>query len=141
MNGLESCQDILVKQAICLSKRSRSMALLEALKIKKINECVKNRTACLLNRIFSVESPVQSLASHFMSLFLSHNILVPNTLVNRIVAFNLSPVRSTFTKYRSPVLNEDSGLIGLLRYLLMCENFIKPYSDEHVISVLLTKSF
>ena len=141
MHGLETCQGNLVKQAIGLSKRSRSTALLEALKIKKINECVKNRTACLLNRIFSVESPVQSLTSHFMSLFLSHNILVPNTLVNRIVAFNLSPVRCAFTKYQSVVFKEESGLIDSLRYLLMCENFIKPYSDEHVLSVLLTKSF
>ena len=35
----------------------------------------------------------------------------------------------------------DCGIIDSIRYMIMHDNFTKPYSDEHALAVLLTKAF
>ena len=37
--------------------------------------------------------------------------------------------------------NVNDGVVDSLRYLISRENFIKPYSNEHILGVLLTKAF
>ena len=37
--------------------------------------------------------------------------------------------------------NFNDGVVDSLRYLISQENFIKPYSNEHILGVLLTKAF
>ena len=47
-----------------------------------------------------------------------------------------------FTKYAGSTVPQDScGVVDSLRMLLMQENFVKLYSDVHVLATLLTKSF
>ena len=88
----------------------------------------------------SVDSPVQSLLQYYISLYLHNGPPIPGTLVNRLVQFELSPVQCAYNKYVHPVKNE-CGTSDSLRSLLMHENFIEPYSDEHILATLLTKSF
>ena len=93
-------------------------------------------------RIFCIDSPVRDLCCYFLSHYLSSGELIRGTLVDRLVSFGFSPTRCAFSKIRN-VRNcdSDSGMIDSIRGLLMHENFIKPYSEEHVLATLLTRSF
>ena len=98
------------------------------------------------NIICRVESPARDLYFHFLSCFILNGALIPGTLCERLVNCDLSPVLCCFNKR---MLSSESthssfnncGLVDSLRTLLMHENFIKPYSDEHILATLLTKSF
>ena len=55
-----------------------------------------------------------------------------------------SPIKSLFTEqsYVNPEVNPlRDGVVDSLRYLICNENFIKPYSEEHVLATLLTRAF
>ena len=43
--------------------------------------------------------------------------------------------------YRTQKSKVESGTIDALKFLLMSENFIKPYFEEHILSYLLLRSF
>ena len=139
---LETCQANLVKQCMGFSSRSRSTSLLHAINIRKVNECIKYGSASLLHRIFCIDSPVRDLCSHFLAQYLSCGELIRGTLVDRLVSFGLSPTRCAYNKVRKVYnCDSDSGVVDSIRGLLMHENFIKPYSEEHVLATLLTRSF
>ena len=37
--------------------------------------------------------------------------------------------------------NVNNGVVDSLRMVLASEHFIKPYSEDHILAVLLTQSF
>jgi len=141
MKNLESTQSSLVKQCLGLSKRSRSTNLLQALHIPKIEERIKQSTASLMKRVFSVDSPAKDLSAYFLSLYITKGLLIPGTLVDRCVSHGLSPIRSAFCDYKKPLVTQGCGVVDSLRTVILHENFIKPYSDEHVLASLLTRAF
>jgi hypothetical protein len=55
----------------------------------------------------------------------------------------LSPTHCAFNDYKFhlPTSINDNGHIDSIRAMVFHENFIKPYSDEHTLVTLLTKSF
>ena len=55
----------------------------------------------------------------------------------------LSPVKCLFRRVIPNVIEEahHDGVVESLRFLILHENFIKPYSSEHIIASLLTKAF
>ena len=82
---LETTQGNLLKQNLGFSKRSRTSHLLHALNVDKIEAVLKYNIASLLTRIISVPSPAQNLCSYFMAMFPAKDILIPGTLVSRVV--------------------------------------------------------
>ena len=63
--------------------------LTNALHVDKIEAVLKYNIASLLTRIMSVPSPAQNLCSYFMAMFAAKDILIPGTLVSRVVKSSL----------------------------------------------------
>ena len=142
MRKLETLQGNLLKQSLGLSKRSRSTHLLEALGVHKLNSTVIKNTVTFFSRIFKIDSPLQNLCNSFMSLYISSGIVVPGTLVGRILSWGLSPLNCAFNgNAMKRVRSVESGVTDSLRNLIMHEHFIKPYSEQHLLTSLLTRSF
>ena len=84
------------KLSLGFSKRSRTSHLLHALNVDKIEAVLKYNIASLLTRVMSVPSPAQNLCSYFMAMFAAKDILIPGTLVSRVVKSSLSPMNCVF---------------------------------------------
>ena len=93
MKKLVTTQGNLLKQALGVHKYAKSSPLLQAIDVKSIESCIRQQSATLARRIMSVESPVQSQLQYYISLYLHNGSLIPGTLVNRLVQFELSPVQ------------------------------------------------
>ncbi len=63
------------------------------------------------------------------------------TITDRIVKMGLCPVKCAFNKHLCNKDNCDNGVIDSLRQLLHCDNFLKPWSSEYILTRLLTKAF
>ena len=77
-----------------------------------------------------------TLVSKLLSVYLCEGIIVPGTLVSKLLyhaCFNNS-------SHKLPAFIEN-GHVDSIRSLLYRAHFIKPYSDEHTLVYLLTKSF
>ena len=74
--------------------------------------------------------------------FMCNGVLVDGSLLDRVFKTGSSPTHLMFYKPARTESNFISdGVVDSLRYLTMHENFIKPYSDEHLLATLLTKAF
>lgn len=141
VNKLESAQGKFIKQCLGLSKRSHNTKLLKALNVKKVSRIHEKSCASLYNRICQVQSPARSLLLYHLSKFILYGDLVKGSLLCKIVNQGYSPIKLSFELVRdngaeSP--NSD-GHIDSLKHLLFHENFIKFYSEEHLLVHLLTK--
>ena len=75
--------------------------------------------------------------------YVSHNKLIPGSILQRIVNMNISPITAMFgihSQGKSHILPED-GLADTLNNLLLQDNYIKPWSHEYSMVKLLTRSF
>ena len=133
---LDITQGNLVKQSMGLSKRSHTTELFAALGINRSQEIVNHNLISLYHRIFNVNTPLLNLTSHFLSMYITSNLVIPGT----ILSIGLSPVHLMYNKPH-PVKSSQNGHIDSIQSLIYHENFMKPYSDEHLLVHLLTKSF
>ena len=92
----------------------------------------------LYNRIFKINSPLRDLCVHDLSVYMSCGKTIPGTITHRITQLGLSPVDCAFTKH---IPCHKSCNNGVVDSLIHCDNFIKPWSDEYLLAVLLTKAF
>ena len=85
---------------------------------------------------------MRTLCSYYLANHILGHKPVPGTLLHRLLTYNVSPVKLMFTyqKTLSP-LESRNGIVDSLRYLLMHEHFLKPYSEENVLASLLVKAF
>ena len=142
MNKLESMQGSMIKRCLGLAKRNHHQNLLRALNIPRIEHVLRNQTASLFNRICNNASPAKDLNMYMLSLFVTKGHLIKGTLVDKLVKLGLSPLQTVFNRpSKVPYNQTETGLVDSLKYLVMHENFIKPYSDEYILTKLLTKSF
>lgn len=131
----------LVKRSLGFNTRSRSSMILNAMNLPCVTDLIMHSTSALLHRIFNVPSPVRDLCSFFLSMFLIDGFRCPGTLIDRLLNFNVSPTRCVFIKPRFYSNRECDGIVDSLRFLISSEHFLKPYADEHIVAVLMTKSF
>ena len=72
-------------------------------------------------------------------------MVVPGTLIDNLLCLGLSPTSSIFNVDKQILCTNqvtgDNGHVDSIRSLIYHENFIKPYSEEHNLVYLLTKSF
>jgi hypothetical protein len=142
MRKVETTQGNLIKQCMGLSKRSHSTELLSSLNIHRIKDLVSRNTLSLYCRIVKVDTPLKYLMTHFLSLYICKGIIIPGTLVSKVLSSGISPMYYIFNNFKSTLPDFTSnGHIDSIRDLIYHENFIKPYSDEHCLVALLTKSF
>ena len=120
VNGMQSAQGSIMKQVCGLGKRSRHSALLQALDIPHA------RDVCI----------------HFINLFITESLIVPGTLIARIVKMGISPTSLLqCNNKRSSQTKVNDGLVDSLSAILYNDNYIKPWSTEYLLVKLLTRSF
>ena len=96
--------------------------------------------------MFLVDSPARRLSEKLLSKYFSKKLIIPGTIIHRMKNTGVSLVKGLFSRIYIPIPqggndNVNDGVVDSLRYLLSHENFIKPYSNEHILGVLLTKAF
>ena len=141
---IESVQSSIIKRIVGFPKRSHHTALLQAVNIDDVMSTVTRNTLSLWWRLFQVDNPARKLQIKLMKEFYNGNGLIPGTILQRVVSAGFSPIKSLFTKQLNvnPEVNSPrDGVVDSLRYLICNENFIKPYSEEHVLATLLTRAF
>ena len=141
MKKLENAQGGIMKRVCGIPKRSHHTQLLQALNISSVNNMLVKSVTSLYTRIFKVNSPLRDLCVYDLTTFMASGITVPGTITHRLTQLGLSPVECAFTKYVPRHSMYRDGVIDSLSQLIHCANFIKPWSDEYLMSVQLTKAF
>ena len=84
------------------------------------------------------------------STILIHFILkgtpIKGTLLDRIVGEGADPLdlitaKSTSTRPVRDTVGEEDGLVDTLRFLLLHDDYSKPWSEEHILVTMLTKAY
>ena len=143
VHRMNSLQGALIKQSLGIPKRYHHTKILTALNIPRV-ECIANqRLLSLFYNIFKVNTPLRTLYSYFIAKYLVTGKFIRDTMVGRIINMGISPLSAAFNKLTYTCSNSGSedGVADSLQYMIMSEQFLKPYSDEHVIVKLLTKCF
>ena len=117
--------------------------LLQALNIAPLDDLIKQRTLSTFHKVMQYDSPARDLELYLLA---QHALgrSIDGTIVARISSMGLSPLNCVFStpiSHKIHIYTGQDGYIDSLRYLLHHSNFIKPYSEEHVITKLLTRSF
>ena len=68
--------------------------------------------------------------------------MIPGTLISRVYDTGHSVVDCAISrKHHIPKQIANNSISDSLQMVLSSENFIKPYSEQHILAVLLTKYF
>ena len=136
---VNSIQGKLMKQSLGLSKRSHNTEILQALDINQINYVINTNVLSLFHRICNISSPARNLCMYYLSQYVLFGILTPGTLIERVVRTGHSPMQYVFSPpASSKYVPYENGHVDTLKVLLSSDNFIKPYSEEHLLVHLLT---
>ena len=76
-------------------------------------------------------------------IYITEGVSVSYSLVDRIIQYGVPPISVIFG---NPIIQNacpstPDGVVDSLRFLLMEENFVKPWSIEHSLVRLLTRAF
>ena len=88
-------------------------------------------------------SEVKYLNLYFLS-YMCKGTIVPGTLVCNLLQKGISPMHYTLNNNRINLPKFDTGINGhidSIRDLLFHDNFIKPYSSQHLLAYMLLKHF
>jgi len=123
-----------MKYVCGLSKRYHHSNVLQALGITGSNTLLNEYNNSLFTRIFQNGSPTRNLCVYFIDLFVTQNILIPGTLVNRIVDKGSSLVSLIFPGCTNSIQASSAadGLVDSLRFMLYNANYIKLWSNEYL---------
>ena len=144
LSRLESCQASLMKRFLGFQQRTHHSNLLAAVNVPNVDIILKRNTRSLFKRIFDVDSPSRDVCAFQLASYVLKGSVIKGTLIEKLVESGDSPIKLLFDrKYCVPYYdhNVNSGVVDSLRYLIMHSNFLKPYSDEHIIASLLVKAF
>ena len=139
---IECLQASNIKRMLGFPKRSHHSDLLRATGTYAVESLYKNNILSLWHRIFTQNTACRKINATLLSEYVTNGKLIPNTLLSRIVNLGMSPVKCIFQKQKINYdLDSSDGVVDSLKHLIRHENFIKPYSNQHVLAVLLTKAF
>ena len=139
---LKSTQGTIVKKSMGFSKRHRHTNLLRALNITPVPDLLSKNTANLYHRLFSVDSPARTLQCSALASYILTGETTKNTLLGRIVESGQSPVSLILNPPKhSPPHSSQDGIVDSLRHLIIQDNFVKPYGNDHYLASLLLKAF
>ena len=145
MPRLDTAQGNLIKQAMGLSTSAHTTELLLSLGIARIDAVLNKSILSFYTTMFKVNNPLQDLTIYLLSQYISHDTVIPGTIINDILNMGLSPTSCIFNNHKQSIPTRinisGNGHVDSIRALIQHENFIKPYSEEHILVNLLTKSF
>ena len=132
-----------MKHVLGIPKRSHHTQLLEALDICSIKQIVNNRTTGLFHRICQLQSsPAKDICMFELTEYILYNKTYSGTIVHRLTQQGISPLHALSSKpEKCSTSSSQDGTVDSLRQLIMHEQFIKPWSSQHILSTLLTKAF
>ena len=84
---LESTQGGIIKQVCGLNKRAHHSSLLRALEVEPVKTGIDKSTILLYNRLCVVDSPTRNLCIFMLRDYVSHNKLIPGSILQRIVNY------------------------------------------------------
>ena len=135
---LENTQRAIMKRVCGIPKRSHHSQLLNALDITRVDNLIKKSSSLLYNRIFQTDTPLRDLCTYYLSMFILSGNTIKGTIIDRIVNVGVCPIKCAYdTKSHS----QPAGVVESLKQLLYHDTYIKPWSDQHILTVLLTKAF
>ena len=139
---LNSAQGGIVKQMCGLGKRSHHTNLLRAMNLDNVSTVIGNYTKSVFKRVCSKSSPTKNLCYHLLSEYVENGIVIPGTIVDRVLKLGFSPIDVLFHNVRDRHDNVfNDGVVDSLRMLLFSEHFIKPWSCEYMLVKLFTRAF
>ena len=141
---IDSFQGFLIKKCLGLSKYNRHSVLLRSLDIKKAASCLQKASCDLWRRVFVCDSPMRTLCCVLLSRWLVTGRATPGTLLNRIISYNVSPLKMAFTKSPYPCSvkqQHKSGVDDSISFLINSGDFLIRNSASHKLVNLLTKTF
>ena len=141
--SLNSCQASCVKRMLGFQQRTHHSNLLTAVNIQKVESMITRNTETLWRKAFQIDSALRSICALSLSNFIINAKLIPGSIVERLVTAGRSPMKLLLDLSYMPVRSTYSanGIVDSLKYLIMKEQFLKPYSDEYVLATLLVKAF
>ena len=112
------------------------------LNVWNFDNLIKKSTSLLyINRIFQTDTPLRDLCTYYLSMFILSGNTIKGTIIDRIVNFGLCPIKCAYDKnVRMHLNSQPDGIVESLKQLLYHDNYIKPWSDQHILTVLLTKA-
>ncbi len=139
---MESLQGSLVKRCLGIPKRNHHSDILCAMNIPTVETTVVQKRSALFHRACKVDSQMRDLNMTLLSRYILRGTTYPGTMINNLVSIGISPLDAAFYKHiNSSHLPTCDGIVDSLKHLIMHEHFIKPWSESHVLTVMLTKSF
>ena len=89
------------------------------------------------------DSPITDVTLYLMSDYMARGVVVPGTIIARVHDMGHSPLHCMFNRdfYNVRFMSQSDGVVDSLRHLIKHENYLKPYSDEHLLVRLLTRAF
>ena len=143
LKQLRSVQGNVIKRVMGIPKRSHHSELLEALRIPATDELVKVNTQKLYHRIFKCKSPARDIQQRFLANYLTNNEVIPGTLIQRLISQGVSPVKTILNMPKKCYGNTncENGVVDSLQNMLFHDNYIKPHSNEHMMTILLLRAF
>ena len=143
---LNSYQGSCIKRCLGIAPRSHHSNLLKAAGLQPVQDVIGKRVVSLYNRIFKTQSPSHDINMYFLSRFISQGEYCEGTLLDRVIRLGLSPVSVAFNPVKCNNCDNsdtvlDKGIVDSLHFLIHHENYIKPWSSEHILTTLLTKAF
>ena len=141
INKLSSIQGCTVKNVLGLGKRNHHSNVLNSLGIPQVKDVIKNSTISLYYRIFQISSPARDIQCQFLANYLLYGTIIKNTMLDRIIQVGLEPINVLSCGKKSKYKFLKNGVTDSLQYLFYHNNYVKPWSSEHQLAIMLTKSF
>ncbi len=107
--------------------------------IKHASDLVSQNTCSLFRWICSVSSPARNICLYHLSRYVLSGHVYQDTLIEKVIATRQSPISLAFKKSgHTEGQRSENGHVDYIRMLLHHENFVKPYSEEHLLVHHLT---
>ena len=143
---LRTLQGNTIKRVMGISKHSHHSNILKAVGVPPVDDVIKNNAMRLYRNIFKANTPARDLQSTLLAHFILKGTTIKGTLLDRIVGEGVDPLdlitaKSTSTRPVRDTVGEEDGLVDTLRFLLLHDDYSKPWSEEHILVTMLTKAF
>jgi len=140
---LEKTQGSIIKASMGLGKRHHHSRLMKALEINHISSLVSGNCEKLYHKIFQEDSPTRTLNITFLVRYMATGNYTKGTLLERILQNGSNPMKVIFDKpgRRQMKPKAEDGVVDSLKVLLHSENFVKPWTTDHLLVSLLTQAF
>lgn len=142
LKTLNSTQGAVVKRVMGIPKRSHHTRLLDALRLKTIDDIINTNTQKLYHRVFSCQSPAKELQMRLLTEYITTGICPKDSMIHRLINSGVSPTKTVFKKPQHvPLQSSHDGITDSIKYCVFNDNYIKPDSNEHLLVTLLLKAF